>query len=106
MYLKTTIVAGALLISASAFAQQDPQKESPNYILGHGILQPADQQSWDYPPGHQMNDSHASLRSDAAVPERTAKSRNGTDGFEPRTIAGDRAGGQPVTGEPSLNGPR
>jgi hypothetical protein len=87
MYLKSTIVAGALLISAPAFAQQAPQKEPANFILGHGFLQPAAPPSWDYPPGHSTQDAHASVRLDEARPERTAKSRIGADESPTKTTA-------------------
>jgi hypothetical protein len=59
MYLKWMTIAGALLISAAAFAQQAPQQDTANFILGHGFLQPV-QPSSDCPPGHAMTERAAS----------------------------------------------
>jgi hypothetical protein len=78
MYLKSIVMAGALLAAVPALAQQAAQQERPNFILGHGFLQPAHPQSSDYPPGHSVATVSAS-RLDEARPERTAPSRTGTD---------------------------
>jgi hypothetical protein len=77
MYLKSITVAGVLL-SVPALAQQAPQHEAPNFILGHGMLQPANPPSSDYPPGHSIATAHAS-RTDQARPALTAPSRIGKD---------------------------
>lgn len=78
MYLKSTIIVAALLIAPPSFAQQAAQQDTPNFILGHGFLPPAPP-SRDYPPGHTMTETQASLRGGTAAPERAAQSRNGTD---------------------------
>lgn len=81
MNLKPLIAIAALLISGSALAQQGSQ-DTPNFILGHGFLQPATPQTWDYPPGHQMKDSNVSLPVTGTKEDESAKSRNGTEGRE------------------------
>ena len=77
MRFKFALIAAALLISATAFAQPAPRQETPNFILGHGVLQPVQPPS-DYPPGHAMTDTQASLR-DGSRSDRAAQSRNEAD---------------------------
>jgi len=82
MDFKPIIVAGALLISGSALAQQAPQQATNNFILGHGFLQPAATPTSDYPPGHQMKDSSVSMPASRAATGERAKSWNGIDAGE------------------------
>jgi hypothetical protein len=79
MRFKSALIAVALLSSAPAFAQQATPHEGPNFILGHGVLPPA-QPPGDYPPGHAMTRTQgapvtANSRSDTVKPaDRTAPS--------------------------------
>jgi len=76
MLLKPIIITGAILLAASAFAQS-AEKQAPNFILGHGALQPQ-APSTDYPPGHQLEGRNASLptgNSERAKPEARSERR-------------------------------
>jgi hypothetical protein len=78
MRSKFNLIAATLLISAPAFAQQATEQQTPNFILGHGFLQPVPPSS-DYPPGHTMANVQASPRP-GSQSDRAAQSRNETDG--------------------------